>query len=688
MAGREERLPPAIRNYVIFGLLFVVAIVLAAREHFGVEGGRGERDSALRLMIVGGSPALVSALDEVDGFSVLSLAPEQAIAAGRELLDDDDDDDAPYEAVLAHADQLGYGFVLFALRPDDSGDDDADKHGEPPAAVDEPRPAFAWGLSTRDEGIDALPGEDIVFVAFSVGDLAREGPRMNFAELAPVEFAANVEALDSARLALAEHPDFQALWQREGSAQELQARQVLTNRGWLERRASIQREQAAWAELDELWPTPGTISHSLAGDWEQVQAAPVPGGVLLEVRSARPFVGPYRKVRLALDDAASLAFVAQAALEDGQPDESRSRQTCAGLPETVTGQVVVAPDGASISVHDPTLDRAWVYAFDREAGAEGRCEVRPVATLTGYREAIGRPNQSGRIAWTKDDYLTWHEGQTSFSPFVSGLDAYSGPWWVDDTLLAMISERDQGPPSYGVAPVLTLFDTRRPHGQDGVPLAHEWTRADLDAGALFEPLGLAPGGESSTLLDLRTTGADELLLLTERCEDDAHRDLRPCVFRLRSSVALVELTTALAAAQREPAPGDEPDADAPDPDPAAPTELAPSFVVEQLGPIGPYLSLAVAAEGGRAAWVAWAGAANGDRDLFVADLHGPHALEPRRVDDDALADRTPRISADGRIVLSSVLVELGELGEIGVARAFVLPPAPAPAPPPKAPTDE
>jgi hypothetical protein len=57
-----------------------------------------------------------------------------------------------------------------------------------------------------------------------------------------------------------------------------------------------------------------------------------------------------------------------------------------------------------------------------------------------------------------------------------------------------------------------------------------------------------------------------------------------------------------------------------------------------------------------------------------ADLHGPARLEAQRLDDDdALADATPRISAEGRIVLSQVPVSLAELGSVSIARVFVLP---------------
>jgi hypothetical protein len=105
----------------------------------------------------------------------------------------------------------------------------------------------------------------------------------------------------------------------------------------------------------------------------------------------------------------------------------------------------------------------------------------------------------------------------------------------------------------------------------------------------------------------------------------------------------------------------------------------PLHTVETLGPIGPYSSLAIAAEGGRAVWIAAEPDVEGQ--LMRADLRGRSQLEVHRVDDDTLPDSTPRISADGRIVLTEVPVSLAELGSVSIARAFVLPDPSSPSSP-------
>jgi hypothetical protein len=202
----------------------------------------------------------------------------------------------------------------------------------------------------------------------------------------------------------------------------------------------------------------------------------------------------------------------------------------------------------------------------------------------------------------------------------------------------------------GVEPVLVLFDTAT---SPSVALIDDVqgdarVHVKLDAAALFADSNAAP------LLDLRPAGLDELLLVTERC-DDEHEQLRPCLHRLRSSVPLRALT-------QPPDPSPEP----------ANLEPTPRFTVETLGPLGPYLSIAIAAEGGRTVWTAAVG--DSEPQLWSADLRGPERMQPRRVDDDLLSDANPRVGADGRIVISDVSLALDELGSISVARAFLLPP--------------
>jgi hypothetical protein len=644
MSGTEDRLSPATRNIVVFGGLLVIGLVLAAREQFGGHAGRGGSDSPQRLMIVGGSPEAALDLDEVDGFAVLHASFSEVVTGGRELLDDA----APaYAAAIAHADQLGYGFVALSL-------------------VDADGTAFDWEFDVEDAGISSLPQPQQLgaahYAVFSVGDLAPEGPRMHWGTIAPVEYEPPLGETESLRLSLYEHPDLQSLWQRELPVVQLQGRQVLEGRDLHARHETLLHNQAHWQELSELWPAPGVIPGSLAGQWEQVRAAPIRGGVLLEARHASVRISNYRRASLSLGDA-SLWFVPIEQLLDDEPDESLGRIRCTGLPETITGDITIAPDGTALILREHPYAPAQVFVFDESAARAGSCVATLTATPTLGHYDLGRPNAAGAVAWNyDDDELRWFDAAGDYRSIVLGVHAYSGPWWVDDALLAMIAERalpivvsadatdeDLDDP-LGVEPILVLFDTANMPSVALIDDAQGDARvfAELDAAALF---GLDPN--SAPLVDLRPAGPDELLLLTVRCADDP--ELRPCLHRLRSEVPLRALTQP---SDPELAPG------APEP--------TPRFVVETLGPLGPYLSMAVAAGGGRAVWTAAIG--DSEPQLWSTELHGPERMQPRRVDDDQLGDSHPRIGADGRIVISDVSLALGELGSISVARVFVLAP--------------
>lgn len=643
MSAPEDRLSPATRNIVVFGGLLVIGLALAAREQFGPQSGRGESDSPMRLMIVGGSPEAATDLDEIDGFAVVQAGFNEAVTGGRELLDDDT---PAYAAAIAHADQLGYGFVALSL---------VDVDGTP----------RDWEFEEQD-----APDTTAQYVVFSVGDVALEGPRMHWGTIAPVEYEAPLGETESLRISLYGHPDLQSLWQRELPVLQLQGRQVLERRGLHARHETLLHNQARWQALSELWPAPGVIPGSLAGRWEQVRAAPIHGGVLLETRQASVQISEHRRASLSLADA-SLWFLPIAALHDDEPDESLARIRCAGLPETITGDITVAPDGAALILRERPYAPAQVFVFDEAAARAGSCVATLAASPLLGRHHVGRPNAAGAVAWNyDDDELRWFDADGDYRSVVPGVHAYSGPWWVDDALLAMIAERplpitvlaDSGEDDEperelapGVEPVLVLFDTATAPSVALIddPQGDVRAHVELGAAALF---GEDTDPNTTPLVDLRPAGRDELLLLTERCVDDLEQ-LRPCLHRLRSSVPLRALTSP---SEPEPEPAL---------DPGAPE---PKFVVETLGPIGPYLSLAIAADGGRAVWTADV-VGESEPQLWSADLRGPERMQPRRVDQDQLGDANPRVGADGRVVISDVSLALDELGSISVARAFVLP---------------
>lgn len=626
MAERDERLTPATRNYVIFGLLFVLAIGLAIFECVDPRERRGESDSALRLLVVSSDVAgPASALADLDGFNVAQLGPFEAIAAGREL--SDEEDEPAYRAAITYADQLGYGFIALDLREHD------------------------WGLEAGSPGVEEAPPESARFAVFSVGDVASDGPRMHAVGLPEgMEIDPRVAELDSVRLGLFEHPDFLRLWTIEPNASELQARRVFDSRKIDDRRALLRRDHEDWRSLADAWPGPERMAGSLAGAWERAQAAPIPGGLLLEVRALRIHIDAYRRARLELDDQATLAFLPTAALGDDDPERRQAaRRPCTGLPERVSTQVAVAPDGAAVVIAgaDGTSE---LFVFEQAADAH-ECRARSVGSLAIGERAVGRPHARGAMAWTyDDDWVHWWDTHGEHRVRVEAAEAYSGPWWVDADLLALIGERtlvqpveSEDFPALGYEPALVLLSTT-PEREHEPPL-----RIELGARELF---AIEDTAEPPALLDLRPAGPDALLLTSERCPAAALDDPSPCLHRLRAAPSLAAIVPELA---RRPL-----------------TEL---LEVETLGPLDPHVELAVAADGSRVAWI--------DRDtrsLKVADLRGPQRMIPRRLDQEDTPDASLRISPDGRTVLSEVHIEFilreREVGSVQVPRAYELDPLP------------
>jgi hypothetical protein len=296
-----------------------------------------------------------------------------------------------------------------------------------------------------------------------------------------------------------------------------------------------------------------------------------------------------------------------------------------------------------------TLGSSELFVFEQRADdPDLQCRARSVGVLAIGERAVGRPNARGAMAWSyDDDWLHWWDALGEHRVRVEGADAYSGPWWVDGELIALIGERtltvfeasEDDIAELGYEPALILLAT-----------THDETRLRVELGA--RELFPSDAPEPPALLDLRPAGAHELLLTTERCPDAAPDDERPCLHRVRAEAPL-------SAVVRELATGERPSA-----------EL---LEVETLGPLDRHVELAVAADGSRVAWID-----RETRSLMVADLRGPERMVPQRLDGEATPDASLRISADGRTVLSEVVIEfvLREqvIGSLSIPRAFLLEP--------------
>lgn len=623
MADRDEQLAPATRNYVIFGLLFVIAIGLAIHDCVASRHTRGQADSALRLLLVSSDEAgPAAAMADSDGFKVAQISPPEAIAAGYELLDDPSQ--GAWRAAVEYADEHGYGFVALDL---------------------DERPAIDWGF-------DAAPHESARFAVVSVGDVAAEGPRMHAVGFPDgVELDPRLADLNGVRLGLLEHPDFMRLWQIEPNASELQARRVFENRKLDQRREMIQGDLQAWQQLVEAWPSLDALPGSLAGPWEQVQAAPIPGGLLLELRAVRVRVDLYRRVSLEVDEAATLVFLPTQALqlEDAQ-QRLAARQVCAGLPERVSTAIAVAPDGSAVVIGGSSAEASEVFVFEQQANApEPSCRARSLGRLQTGERALGRVSRYGAMAWVYDgEWLHWWDRSGEQRERIASADAYSGPWWVAEQVLALIGERrvaeQDGEIAVGYEPVLVMLATVE--GPD-----HSRLRVEFAGHELFA----SEGPDLPALLDLRPVGDSELLLVTEHCPDASVDDQRRCLHRVHAAASLLP--------------------------------VAELLTVETLGPLPNHVELAAAADGSRVVWFD-----QHSGNIGVADLRGAQRMSPGRSIGSAerlrvstsapsihrhpAARASLRISADGRIVVSESIVEFElrgrVIGDVPLARAVLL----------------
>ena len=173
--------------------------------------------------------------------------------------------------------------------------------------------------------------------AISIGDVAREGPRISLVLRSRVH--SNMSTRDprggdlldvtAIQLALFEHPDLQALFQFDIHGE------LATHSRWqldeaMRLRAPLQSQQRSLADVDALWPSE-PLTGNLAGRWEHVRAVPVLGGVVIEVLPIWLNVGnSVVSAELCGAEIGELKFVPNEALAAGA-DLVAARRPCTGL---------------------------------------------------------------------------------------------------------------------------------------------------------------------------------------------------------------------------------------------------------------------------------------------------------------------------------------------------------------------
>ncbi len=421
--------------------------------------------------------------------------------------------------------------------------------------------------------------------------------------------------------------------------------------------SELELEHRAWNQLERRWP--GPLSGSLGGAWERVQAAPVLGGVLIERRPVVIAIERQREPSLRVEPIGELSFVPRDALESGG-DPIAARRPCEGLPTTFAGELSVAPDGRSLVLREQASDETvLIYRFVEVPA--GTCKVEPVGKIELGDWALGKSNAAGRMTWSyDDDMLWWWDRHGRHGLHLYGISRSSGPWWLDDEVLAVLGERSLGEAEdYRLEPIVTLLRTGVVEPDD----SQRAPRIVLDLHSVFP--GLLPDDPAANLLDLRPAGRDGLILLTEQCPAGRVElvEPRPCVHRARLSTSLGPSGPSGPLLERL---GSVPL------DAAIVLEPA-ELVTITLGAIGPYDALAISGDGRRAAWTGVdPREPEANARLYTAELGDQEIGEVQRLDADPIRELTPRISADGRVIVVESPVVIETLGSIPSARAFVL----------------
>jgi hypothetical protein len=637
-----SELPRATRSYVVLGLLFVVALALAYREHVRSSVDLVKRNDWTRVLrVIGGERPRVGGCP---GFRVDTQQLDGVTVAGRELLGDPEA--SPLAAAIAYADERGYGFLLLDLRDD-------------------------WDLSSFASA--APPGS--MYAAIGIGDVAREGSPINFGApvTGPFEYF-HPEMDDIAiQLALLTHPNLtvpHTEW--FGGTVVARSNWAILSRedNYQHERSIVQINQRQLAGVDELWPDvpmPG----NLAGRWEHVRAVPVLGGVVIEILPI--WLDMSRSVRTAnlrSAEVGELAFVPNEALVAGA-DLIAARRPCVGLRDrTPTKRVQgrlesdernldVSPDGRTLALRRGPASSGLVdiYHVISDSDSPDACELEWTKTAVPPY-GVPRPSNSGSLSriYATDQVWWWHEGIPHRLAY-AGVAPDSGSWWASDNLLAALGE----------VAIATPEDRNRSRAkEDAIMLlktdiarfgdSNLAPRVRVAASTLFPKL--ERDDPAAQVIDFRPVGSETLLVVTKACPASyALGDARlqyPCMHRVRFRSPLHERIGS------KPMP--------------KPLELAHhDLEVRTLGPIASYLSLDIAADGTRAIYVAIeATTLDPAPSLFTVAI-ARSSLGPAERVADAHRESQLQLSADGRVVVVESPLVIPAYGQRPTARAFVLP---------------
>jgi hypothetical protein len=639
-----SELPRATRSYVVLGLLFVVALALAYREHARSSDDSGKPDEWTRVLrVIGGIGGERPRIGGCPGFRVDTQALDDVTAAGRALLDDPDA--SPLAAAIAYADEQGYGFLLLDLRDD-------------------------WDLSNL--AVAAPPAS--MYAVIGIGDVAWQGTRVSFGAPVTGPFEYFEPPIDeiAVQLALFEHPDLRALYHTWMDGPVVQRNRWALdkhNGNYEHERSILQTNQRQLAEVDELWPSepmPGT----LAGRWEHVRAVPVVGGIVIEILPM--WLDMSRSVRvsnLRSADVGELAFIPNEALVAGV-DPIAARRPCVGLRDRAPTKRVqgrlesdernldVSPDGRTLALRRGPASSGLVDIYRFSSDSPDACALEWAKTAVPPPYGVPRPSNSGSLSWvySTDQVWWWHEG-VSHRLAYAGVAPDSGALWVSDNLLAALGEvaidtpEDRNRSRAKQAAIMLLKTDIARFGDSNLA-----PRVRFAASTLFPKLERED--PAAKVIDFRPVGSETLLVMTKACPaSHALGDRRlqyPCMHRVRFRSPLRERIGS------KPMP--------------KPLELAHhDLEVRTLGPIASYLSLDIAADGTRAVYVAIDSTTLDPAPRLFTVAIERSSLGPAERVADAHRESQLQLSADGHVVVVESPLVIPAYGERPTARAFVLP---------------